>query len=149
MNTEYKLVDLPGCHVAFFTKSQLEDLPDTSDSLSLEIEVVQHIARKTSRGVGQFHYDAWQRSWWLWPSVTKRASTFSQSVCGSEYHCSYAICCFKELATQNGSDLMGCLPSKDRSKKEQWSSCGDSPWYWSQHGSAVAIAEATRMGWLV
>lgn len=83
------------------------------------------------------------------PSVTKRASIFSQSVCGSEYHCSYAICCFKELATQNGSDLMGCLPSKDRSKKEQWSSCGDSPRYWSQDGSAVAIAEATRMGWLV
>ena len=81
------------------------------------------------------------------PSVTKRASTFSQSVCGSEYHCSYAICCFKELATQNGSDLMGCLPSKDKSKKEQCNSCGDSPRYWSHHGSAVAIAEATTMGW--
>ena len=39
-------------------------------SMETSIEVVQHIARRTSQGVGQFHYDAWQRSW-LWPSATE------------------------------------------------------------------------------
>ena len=56
---------------------------------------------------------------------------------------------FTFMSLQRKMGLMGGLPSKERSN-EQWSSCGDSPWYWSQDGSAVAIAETTRMmGWLV
>eukprot|EP00434_Breviolum_minutum_P043794 symbB.v1.2.039056.t1/scaffold6321.1/size19036/2 len=51
-----------------------------------------------------------------------------------------------EAFEEEEKKLYNILPEelrKDRSK-EQWISCGDSPWYWSQDGSAVAIAEATR-----
>ena len=122
------------------------------------IEVVRDIARKTSREVEKFHYDAWHRSW-RWPSVTKRESIFSQSVCGSECYYSYALCSvafelgllpidvlFIFMSLQRKLGLMGGLPSKG--PNEQWSSCGDSPWYWLQDGSAVATAETTRWdGW--
>ena len=112
--------------------------------METSIEVVRHIARRTSQGVGQFHYDAWQRSW-LWPSATEHQYFHSLYVVAN------IIVVMPYAASKNWQrkmGLMGCLPSKDTSK-EQWISCGDSPWYWSQNGSAVAIAEATRMGWLV